>query len=99
MKDVIKHLRDAWYGNGDAFILGHPLRKRPVDCRALWSKCLKITGQKFVELCDGVSGEIGSLVRDEDFTNESVALPIDTLVVDLTKDDEEGALWGTVCDI
>ena len=79
--------------------LGHPFRKRPVDCRALWSKCLKIAGTKFIELCDGVSGGIGSLVRDEDFTYEPVALPIDTLVVDLTKDDEEGALLGTVCDI
>ena len=59
----------------------------------------KDCGTKFGELWDVVSGDIGSFVRDEDFTNEPIVLSIDTIVVDLTKEDEEDAQWGAICDI
>lgn len=62
-------------------------------------KCLKIAVTKFVGLCDGISGEIGSLVEDAVFSNDPVALPIDTLVVDLTREGKEEAPWGTILDI
>ena len=35
-----------------------------------------------MSLCDGVSGRIGEIVEDVDFTNETIDIPIDTLVVD-----------------
>ena len=41
---------------------------------------------KFVPLCEGIEGIIGDLKIDDAFEYESVMLPIDTLVVDLTKD-------------
>ena len=45
----------------------------------------KVTRTKFVPLCEGISGIIGDLKIDDTFRYESVMLPIDTLVVDLTK--------------
>ena len=59
-------------------------------------KCLRIAGTTFVALCDGISGNIGSLVEDDDFTNEPVDLPIDTLVIDMTREGEESDEWGQV---
>ena len=46
----------------------------------------KIAWTKFVPLCEGIEGIIGDLKIDDAFEYESVMLPIDTLVVDLTKD-------------
>ena len=48
---------------------------------------MEIAGTKFVAICDGILGEIGSLAATETFTNEPVDLPIDILVVDLTRGD------------
>ena len=50
---------------------------------------MKIAGTKYVGLCDGISGEIGSLNVDENYVEEEVDLPIDTLVTDLTNEDNE----------
>ena len=52
--------------------------------------CVCIAGTKFVALCDGIYGNIGSLVEDDVFTNEPVDLTIDTLVIDMTREDTEG---------
>ena len=60
---------------------------------------MDIAGTKFVSLCEGISGKIGSIVETEDFTNESVDFPIDTLIVDLTRDVGEDEDWGTVVNI
>ena len=62
MKDVVHNLREGWYGNGEKYHVGRPLHKNPVNCRKLWSKCLEIAGTKFVNLFDGISGKISSLV-------------------------------------
>ena len=87
---------EGWYGDGDQYHEGHPLKKSPVNCRELWGKCLKIAGKTFIENCDGISGSIGSLKEDGDFNNEPMSIPIDTLVVDLTRDKDEFAELGTV---
>ena len=80
--------------NGDIYSHDHPLKKRAVDCCKLWRTCLRIAGTKFVSLCEGISGDKGSLGVDEAYVDEDVSLPIDTLVVDLTrggdKDDDLG---------
>ena len=89
LKDIVRYLREGWYGNGEKFHVGHPLRKRGFDYRALWRTWLKIAGTKYVGLCDGISGEIGSLNVDENYVEEEVDLPIDTLVTDLTNEDNE----------
>ena len=43
--------------------------------------------------------KIGSLVETEDFTNESVDITIDTLVVDMTREGSECDDWGTVMEV
>ena len=87
MKDVVSALRVGWYGNQNEYPEGHPKRKRAVDCRKLWATCMKDAGTIYVPICDGISGEIGSLVIDQNQTDDSYTLPIDTLVLDLTKED------------
>ena len=47
-----------------------------------------MAGTKFVGLCGGLSGTIGHLIVDPDYVDERVALPIDTLVQDLTSEME-----------
>lgn len=49
---------------------------------------MDIAGTKFVAICDGIPKKICSLLVEETFPNESLDLPFDTLVVDLTRDDE-----------
>ena len=83
---MVKYLREGWYGNGDAHALDHPYHKSPVDCHKLWATCKKIAWTKFVPLCEGIEGIIGDLKIDDAFEYESVMLPIDMPVVDLTKD-------------
>lgn len=65
----------------------------------MWLKCLRITGTTCVALCDGISGNIGLLVEDDDFTNKPVHLPIDNLVINTTREDTEGEEWSVVMTI
>ena len=88
MKEVVKYLREGWYGNGNKYVHGHPFKKLPVSCQKLWRKCKNVAGTKFVGLCGGLSGTIGHLIVDPDYVDERVALPIDTLVQDLTSEME-----------
>ena len=59
---------------------------------------MDIAGTKFIPLCEGISGKIGSLVKTEDFTDEPVDIPIDTLVIDLTRKGEHND-WGTITEL
>ena len=43
----------------------------------------------YIPICDGISGEIGSLVLDKTHTDEMCDIPINTLVLDLTVDQSE----------
>ena len=85
MKDVVQFLREGWYGNGDKYAAGHPLRKHEVNCRGLWLHCLSDASKKIVPLCGGIDGRIGELNVDESYKDGEVSIPIDTLVVDLTR--------------
>ena len=60
---------------------------------------MEITETKFVAICDGISGEIGSLAATETFTNEPVDFLIDTLVVDLTREDNLDVEFYPVVEI
>jgi len=86
MTDTVQHLRDGWYGTFDRYDEDSIYYKRPVDCRKLWSSCLRDGGTMFIKMCSGISGTIGSLVVDENYIKPHVDLPIDTLVLDLTKE-------------
>ena len=46
---------------------------------------LNDAGHKFVPLCKGISGTIGSLDIDKNYMGEPTKLPIDTLVLNLMK--------------
>ena len=85
---MVNYLQEGWYGNGDTCATDHPYHKSPVDCRKLWGACKKLAWTKFVPLCEGISGIIGNLKIDDTFEYESFMLPIDALVIVLTKEPE-----------
>ena len=99
MRDVVKALREGWHGNGSKYPANHPLVKRAVDCRGLWRTCLEYARTIYIPICEGISGEIGSLVLDETHTDEMCDIPIDTLVLDLTVDQSEVDDIGVVMDV
>ena len=61
-----------------------------VNCGKLWRKCLDFAGTKYVGLCNGISGKMGELIIDDSIVDESVTLPIDTLIIDMTTEVELG---------
>ena len=85
MQNVVKYLREAWYGNTGKFGVTDVKNKRPVDCHKLRGRFLAIAGTKLIPFCEVISGEVGNLEVDDLFRYESIDLPIDTLVVDLTR--------------
>ena len=92
MQNVMKYLCEVWYGNDGTFDVNDVTNKHLVDCRKLWARCLTINGTKFVPLYEGISSEVRNLEVDDSFRYESIDLPIDTLVIDLThvgKEDNE----------
>lgn len=76
--DVVNYWSDGLYGIDDKFTEYHPLREVSVDCCKLWKIRIDIAGEKFIPICEGISGEIGSPNIDENFDNGQVDLPIDT---------------------
>lgn len=86
MKDVVKYLREGWYCNGKKFVFGYPFRNSQVDCCKMWDKFLHSMGTIFVGICGGLYGMIGDLIIDENWEDERVDVPIDTLVVNLTEE-------------
>ena len=81
MKDVVEYLRESWYGNGNENPDDHPSKKKPVDYQKLRSKFLKYAETKYVGLCTRISGEMGELDIDQNWNDEKVTLPIDTLAL------------------
>ena len=55
---------------------------------------LKMATTKFVPICRGIQGTIGSLVVDPNYTPEEVSVPIDTLIVHITNNDDIGGTEG-----
>ena len=74
--------------------MSHPFCKELVNYRKLWGTCKDITGTTFILLCDGIFGTIGALVVDETFGYESVTLPIDKLIVGLTRIELDDSKFG-----
>ena len=88
MVDVVRALRVGWYGNKTEFLECHLKYKHPIDCNKLWQTSLKYAGTIYVPIFDGINGTIGNLSVDDNHTDESHTLPIDTLVLNLAKNDE-----------
>ena len=99
MREVVKALREGWYGNGNAYPANHPLSKRAVDCSGLWRTALHCAGTIYVPICDGISGEIGDLVIDDSHTDELCDIPIDTLVLDMTNEETDYDEIGVIEEI
>jgi transposase len=88
MKETVSHTREGWYGNKWDLPIGRIRRKYPVSCYKLFLTSLEYAAtKKFMPLCEGISGTIGNLVVDGTYKEDPVAFPIDTLVIDLTKED------------
>ena len=94
-KETVRLLRESWYGTLDKFPEGDLHRKAQVNCKALSEHLLNLVTTKFVPICHGIKGTIGSLEFDETFVHESVNVPIDTLINDLSNgpnlDNDNGA--------
>lgn len=52
-------------------------------------KSIELANTKFIPRCEGLSGTIGNLLVTETSENEPIVFPIDALVLDLTKVDDE----------
>ena len=90
MEDVIQLLRKDQYGTKtitpDTEL--HMI-KNPVNYQKLWQKCLMNANQLFVKLCHEIQGGVRTLTINPKYIPKEVKLPIDTLIVDLTKDTNE----------
>ena len=53
---------------------------------------MKFARTKFIPLCDGISGTVEDLVIDENYVDEEVDVPIDTLVLNLANEDVDDEL-------
>ena len=56
MQNVVKYLREVWFGNADTFSVNNVKNKRPVDCRKLWARYLTIVDKSCRELTAILSG-------------------------------------------
>jgi hypothetical protein len=102
IKETINHLREGWYSNHqlfnesnkDAIIMSnyHIQSKQPVKCCKLYSKAIKMANKKFIPMCNGITGTIGSLVVDTTHVPVGSGIPIDMLIVDLTKNQENNLI-------
>jgi hypothetical protein len=93
MKETVSHVREGWYGNGDTYPMGDLYRKAPVDCGKLFQECITAIATKFIPLCEGISGTIGNLLLvkiDQTYREEEIDIPINALVPDLARFDDEG---------
>ena len=88
MMDTVRLLREGWYGTYDLYPKGHPSFKQEVSCSALVASSMKEANQKFVPLCKGLQGTIGSLLLDPTYKKNQGMLPIDTLVATMAKEEE-----------
>jgi hypothetical protein len=87
---MVRHLQEGWYGNADTFPVGDLRHKAPVDCNNLFSESIKAAATKLLPLCEGISGtSIGALTIDCTYQEDEIDIPIDALVLDLTRINEE----------
>ena len=67
---ILKYQRDVkmkGFVALDMYIIDHLLRKQPINCDGMWMTCLKHAMTAYVELCKGLSGEIGLLIENDTY--------------------------------
>jgi hypothetical protein len=89
MKGMVRNIREGWYGNDDTFRVGDLRHKAPADSKKLFAESVKAAATKFIPLCEGISGTIGALNIDPTYQEFEIDIPIDALVLDLARIDEE----------
>lgn len=98
MKETIEYLREGWYGNEKQWeqgkLTGDSRRylKQPASCMKLFNHTIKMANTKFIPLCEGISGSMGSLIVDENYIGDTTGLPVDMMLISMSKaptDDEE----------
>ena len=96
MKEVVRYLRDGWYGNEDRFEEGYDKYHKVTNCKKLFGESIKVLDAKFIPLCDGLEGRIGALTVNENHEHDVTGISIVTLIIDLTDavggDDENSGL-------
>ena len=57
-------------------------------CSGLVKKIFDSANREFIPLCPGITGEIGGLIVDSAHERDTSEIPIDSYVLDLTKEEE-----------
>jgi transposase len=98
MKEVVKYVREGWYGsinndynnenNNPNILPPTPVAatKNAVNCCKLFEESIKKANSIFVPLCEGISGTIGALTIDNNHVPNRQGMPIDMVVMDVTRD-------------
>ena len=101
IKEVIGLLREGWYGKTDEENnkVDDEFKKRAVRCDCLFNHTIKMANDKFIPICDGIKGKIGSLWIDPDYVPNYDGLPLDMLIAGLGDpydSDDNNDLYGDV---
>jgi hypothetical protein len=99
LRDVVETLRHGWYGNHMFFeehedeidpISGcirsrgrYILPRDTLDCYSLVQHTITDINRKYIPMCDGLSGTLGSLIIDPDYETNLDGLPIDMVVMNV----------------
>ena len=59
-------------------------RTKPIDCRLLVKKAVKMINRKFIPICNGLRGTIDTLEVDGTYEQTTDNMPIDMLLIDLS---------------
>ena len=80
IKDAAMHLREGWYGTRGNHPPSDTRYHVETNCRKLVKTLMDFGNNKFVPMCDGISGVLGSLVIDPKYEPDLTGIPIDTLL-------------------
>jgi hypothetical protein len=99
IKNVIRCLRDGWYGNAHLFrehshlidestgflVMDNKIipPKEPANCYRLFMHTIKSCDNKFIKLCPGLDGTMGNLIIDPGYVAEHEGQPIDMVVTNV----------------
>ncbi len=86
--DVVRRLQDGCYGNDYRFQVPHNDYTKGTTCEVLVKKAISRADNEYIPLCPEVECKIGALTIDESYEPDRSEIPIDYLVVDLTKEDD-----------
>ena len=86
MKDVVRRLQDGWYGNEHQLQPTDVQYRTGITCKGLVSKAIEAGNNEYIPLCPGINGRIGELTIDHTHKHDTSKIPVDSFVVDITKD-------------